>query len=79
MRTLYVGIYDFPYLYTAQELVNDQFIPIHISKNDARILYQADSPYIDIHNLSKDLLDNYDQIILCSDGRFDIIALRYIN
>lgn len=76
MKTLYVGIYDFPYLYTAQELVNGQFTPIHISSEDVEILYGSYIPDIDIHSLSQELLDSYDQLILCSDGKFSIITLR---
>lgn len=79
MKTLYVGIYDFPYLYTAQELVNGQFTPIHISNEDVEILYESYIPDIDIRSLSQELLDSYDQLILCSDGRFSIINLRDIN
>lgn len=84
-KTLYVGIYDYPYCYKAYECINNAFVEIDISgknmENDIGAIYDYDCEDNKIQwydQLSYEVRQ-YDNIIVCNDGCYSFIDLTKLK
>lgn len=87
-KTLYVGLYDYPYSYQAYEFINNEFVKIDISRknmeNDIGAIhyydcYDCEDNKIRWYDKLSNEVKQYDNIIVCEDGYYNLIDLTKLK